>query len=108
MRNPLYIGTFIVAAGLVIAGRRWELALLSGAVFILIYLPAIQLEEQHLRDLFPGFGEYAKRAPALWPTLRPLQSRQAFRGSLYVYNREYQALLGFAAGVALLCVKASL
>jgi protein-S-isoprenylcysteine O-methyltransferase Ste14 len=108
VRNPLYIGTLLVAAGLVIAGRQWGLAVLFGAVFLLVYLPAIQLEEQHLRNLFPGFAGYARRVPALWPTLNPLPAVQPFRSSLYIYNREYQALLGFAAGVALLCLKAFL
>ncbi len=105
VRNPLYIGTLLVAAGLVIAARQWGLAVLFAGVFLLIYLPAIQLEEQHLRNLFPGFADYAKRVPALWPTLHPVPSDKPFRASLYVYNREYQALLGFAAGVALLCAK---
>jgi len=105
VRNPLYIGTLLVAAGLVIAARQWGLALLFTGVFLLIYLPAIQLEEQHLRDLFPGFADYAQRVPALWPTPHPLRSAKPFRARLYVYNREYQALLGFAAGVALLGAK---
>jgi protein-S-isoprenylcysteine O-methyltransferase Ste14 len=106
LRNPLYIGTLLVAAGLVLAARQWGLALLFAAVFLLVYLPVIQLEEQHLRDLFPNFADYQKHVPALWPTLHPLASRQRFRTTLYIYNREYQALLGFAAGVALLCIKA--
>ena len=105
VRNPLYIGTLLVAAGLVIAARQWGLALLFAAVFLLIYLPVIQLEEQHLRNLFPDFGDYARRVPALRPTLHPLASAKPFRASLYVYNREYEALLGFAAGAALLCAK---
>ena len=46
VRNPLYLGTLIVAAGFVIASRRWELALIFGAVFGLVYLPVIELEEQ--------------------------------------------------------------
>src|SRR5579871_2783404 len=45
VRNPLYIGTLLVAAGLVIAARRWLLAGLFAAVFLLIYLPVIELEE---------------------------------------------------------------
>jgi len=72
---------------------------------VLVYLPAIQLEEQHLRSLFPAFGEYARRVPALWPTMHPLPKVRPFRLSLYVYNREYQALLGFLAGAALLGMK---
>ena len=53
VRNPLYLGTLIVAAGLAIASRQWPLAVLFAVVFLLIYLPAIELEEQHLRKLFP-------------------------------------------------------
>jgi protein-S-isoprenylcysteine O-methyltransferase Ste14 len=105
VRNPLYIGTLLVAAGLVVASRRWLLAALFAGVFLLIYLPAIELEEQHLANLFPGFAAYAQRVPALWPTWKPLHSDRAFRWSLYRHNREYQALLGFVAGAALLLVK---
>jgi protein-S-isoprenylcysteine O-methyltransferase Ste14 len=105
VRNPLYLGTLLVAAGLVIASRRWLLAILFSAVFVLIYLPAIELEEQHLRQLFPSFTAYAQRVPALWPTFNPTRCGDTFRWSLYVRNREYQALLGFLAGAALLIAK---
>src|SRR5580704_1790564 len=43
-RNPLYLGTSLVAAGLAIAARNPGLALLFTAVFLLVYLPVIQLE----------------------------------------------------------------
>jgi protein-S-isoprenylcysteine O-methyltransferase Ste14 len=105
VRNPLYIGTLVVAAGLVLASQRWLLAVVFGLVFALIYLPAIELEQQHLADLFPSFASYAQRVPALWPTLKPVRSGQHFRWSLYLHNREYQALLGFLAGAALLVGK---
>ena len=65
VRNPLYLGTLLVAVGLVIASRRWLLAALFGAVFVLIYLPVIELEEQHLTKLFPNFAAYAAGAAAL-------------------------------------------
>jgi protein-S-isoprenylcysteine O-methyltransferase Ste14 len=105
VRNPLYLGTLLVAAGFVIASRRWWLAVLFGAVFLLIYLPAIELEEQHLRELFPEFAGYAERVPALWPTRDPAKLSERFRWDLYVRNREYQALIGFALGAALLAAK---
>src|ERR1700720_1103634 len=56
VRNPLYIGTLLVAAGLVLASRSLGLGILFAAVFGLIYLPVIQLEEQHLRSLFPEYA----------------------------------------------------
>lgn len=102
VRNPLYLGTLLVAAGFVIASRRWQLAILFAAVFLLIYLPAIELEEQHLRKLFPSFAVYAERVPALLPTLHPVRRAEHFRFHLYVRNREYQALIGFALGAVFL------
>jgi len=105
VRNPLYLGTTLVAAGLVIASRRWPLAALFAAVFVLVYLPVIELEEQHLCYLFPSFETYAQRVPALWPTRRAAKSDARFQWMLYVRNREYQALLGWLAGMALLVAK---
>ena len=105
VRNPLYLGTLLVAAGLVIASRRWLLAGLFAAVFVLIYLPVIELEEQHLSQLFLNFMAYSKVVPSLWPTLRPLKSDARFQWSLYMRNQEYQALLGVVAGEAFLVAK---
>lgn len=107
IRNPLYVGTLLVAAGLVLASRSIGLGILFAAVFGLIYLPVIQLEEQHLRGLFPEYAAYAERVPALIPTRGPDRSiRRPFLPGLYVKNREYEALLGFLAGAALLFWKA--
>jgi len=106
-RNPLYLGTLLVAAGLSIAARSWGLAALFAAVFLLVYLPVIQNEEQHLRSLFPDYAAYADRVPALWP--RPSKnsgkSANPFSWALYLRNQEYQAGVGFAAGMLFLVWK---
>jgi len=106
-RNPLYLGTLLVAAGLAIASRSVGLGMLFAAVFLLVYLPVIQLEEQHLRNLFPDYGSYAAVVPALWPrlTAAPDKNAEPFRWKLYLKNQEYQALAGWAAGVLLLLWK---
>ena len=103
-RNPLYIGTLLVAAGLVIAARNLWLAILFAAVFVFVYLPVIALEEQHLRRLFPEYAAYAREVPALAPRLSPYPKKSAnpFRGSQYLKNQEYQAAAGFLAGVLFL------
>jgi protein-S-isoprenylcysteine O-methyltransferase Ste14 len=106
VRNPLYLGTLLVAAGFAIASLEWPLAVLFAIVFLFIYLPAIELEEQHLRKLFPEFGAYAKRVPALWPKLGPVTKPEQFRWELYKRNREYQAGIGFMLGVGFLIVRA--
>jgi protein-S-isoprenylcysteine O-methyltransferase Ste14 len=105
VRNPLYLGTLGVAAGFVIASRRWELGVLFAAVFLLIYLPVVELEEQHLRSLFPSYTDYARRVPKLLPRSSGNGAKH-FQWSLYRRNREYEALAGFLAGVAVLCFKA--
>ena len=99
-RNPLYLGTLMVAAGLAIAARSPGLAILFALVFLLVYLPVIQLEEQHLRRLFPDYDGYAAEVPALWPRLTPFPPKNPnpFRLSLYLNNQEFQAGVGFAAG----------
>lgn len=108
VRNPLYVGTLIAAAGFAMASASWPLALLFAVVFLLVYLPVIGLEEQHLRDIFPEFPAYAERVAALFPrfTVTPLTNR--FQFALYKKNREYEAGLGFLAGAALLIVKSYL
>lgn len=106
VRNPLYLGTLTVAAGLAIASRRWELAVLFAAVFGLVYLPVVELEEQHLRSLFPDFTEYAQNVPRLFPRLSAAHpAARPFQWSVYRRNREYEALGGYLAGVAVLLWK---
>ncbi len=114
-RNPLYLGTLLVAAGLVVASRSIGLGLLFAAVFVFVYLPVIQLEEQHLRRLFPEYAGYAERVPALWPRIPrdPLPANHGaspknsnpFQMELYLMNKEFNAGAGFAAGVLFLLWK---
>lgn len=107
IRNPLYVGTLLVAAGLVIAARRMELALLFTVVFVFVYLPVIQNEESHLRKIFPAYAAYADRVPVLIPYRRPIESMGRFRPDLYLRNQEYQALLGYLVGMIYLIWKAT-
>ena len=105
-RNPLYLGTYAVAMGLALAARRWELAALFTTVFLLVYLPVMELEEQHLRKLFPGYAEYAGRVPLLAPRLGGDGGAGPFRWATYRKNEEYNAAIGFAIGYALLAWRA--
>ena len=105
VRNPLYLGTVLVAAGLAIASRRPALMLLFAFAFVLVYLPAVQREEQYLHELFSDFDEYSRTVPGFLPH-RPVKSAPGnFRMSLYRRNEEYQALLGFLAGAGWLIAR---
>jgi protein-S-isoprenylcysteine O-methyltransferase Ste14 len=99
-RNPLYLGTLTVAAGFALAARSLWLALLFALYFGLTYLPTISEEESYLRQIFPGYSEYAMRVPRLVPLLASVRRAGRFRWALYLRNREHQALLGFLVGAA--------
>src|SRR5258708_2252345 len=90
-RNPLYLGTILVAAGLSFAARSMLLGGLFAAVFFLVYLPVISLEEEHLASLFPAYRDYASRVPLLLPWRPRLWAgSDRFRFALYLKNEEYQ------------------
>ena len=103
VRNPLYLGTLTVALGLIIATRRWELAMLFSLAFAFVYFPTIEQEEQHLRQLFPAdFPLYAERVPLLIPRFGSEVTGEGFTWAQYWKNQEYNALIGFLCGVAYL------
>jgi protein-S-isoprenylcysteine O-methyltransferase Ste14 len=99
IRNPLYAGTLIVAAGIVIASSDAWLAIVFAAVFLFVYLPTIELEEQHLRGKFPDYAAYANSVPRLIPGRVWAGEKRPFSWALYRRNEEYKALLGFAVAV---------
>jgi len=105
-RNPLYLGSLIIAAGFTVAARSLEIALAAAVIFLVIYLPVIRFEEQLLRAHFPGFDDYARRVPRLLPRLSPAEGpRGEFSVALYRKHREYNATLGAAAMLAALIFK---
>ena len=105
-RNPLYLGSIIIAIGFVIASRDLWVALGVVALFIFIYVPVIRSEEAFLRNRFAEYEDYASRVPRLLPKtlwFRGLTSE--FSHQLYLRHREYNACIGAAAMMAALVVK---
>jgi protein-S-isoprenylcysteine O-methyltransferase Ste14 len=105
-RNPLYLGTLITALGFAAAARSFGLASLFAALFALVYLPAIELEEQHLMAILAGYAEFSARVPLLIPRWPAKFGSDRFSAALYRKNREYQALLGWSIGAVWLIVRA--
>lgn len=106
-RNPLYLGSVIIALGFGIAARSLVLAAAMIVMFLAIYLPVIRFEEKLLRELFPAeFDDYARRVPRLLPRLRAAPGPVgAFSRALYLRHREYNASVGAAAVLLALVVK---
>lgn len=105
-RNPLYLGSLILAVGFAISGRNWWIGAGLILMFLAIYLPVIRGEEEFLREHFPEFAEYARQVPRLLPRLRSFSGRSgAFSWDLYWKHREYNAILGAIAMMAALVGK---
>lgn len=103
-RNPLYLGSFIIALGFAVAARSVWVAVVMIGVVLSIYLPVIVSEENFLRQRFAEFEEYTRQVPRLLPRFRA-RGGGAFAFDLYLKHREYNALLGALAMVAALVGK---
>ena len=107
-RNPLYLGSMLIAFGFAGAARSVPVLAALAVLFVVIYLPVIRSEEQYLRQHFAGFQAYAARVPRLFPRLLPAPgaaSAGGFSRALYLQHREYNSLMGAAAIYAALCLR---
>jgi protein-S-isoprenylcysteine O-methyltransferase Ste14 len=106
-RNPLYLGSLLLGVGLVVAGAQWILAVVFVVFFLAVYLPVMRREERNLRKHFGRkFDDYAGAVPLFFPHQKPLKpSPTKFEWTRYRKNREYEAALGYLAGVVFLIAK---
>jgi protein-S-isoprenylcysteine O-methyltransferase Ste14 len=111
-RNPLYLGSVLIAMGFVVAARSWWIALGAAAMFVFIYVPVIKAEEAYLRSTFPDYTGYAGRVPRLLPRLTPYRAQDSaeaglrqFSAELYLRHREYNAALGSILMIGALILK---
>ena len=105
-RNPLYLGSLLMAAGFAIAARSWWIVALMFLMFAVIYIPVIAAEERYLRKTFPEFADYSRHVPRMLPRLTRYGSQQsAYSSARYWKHREYEASIGCAAVLGILVVK---
>jgi protein-S-isoprenylcysteine O-methyltransferase Ste14 len=104
-RNPLYFGSFLIAAGFALAAH-WALLFAVAGLFLLIYAPTIQRERVNIRGRFPeAWAVYEANVPAFLPRLTPWRGARAngeesFSFDLYMKHGEWKAALGYVLAVA--------
>ena len=99
-RNPLYLGSMLIAFGFAAASGSWIILITLAALFAAIYIPTITSEEQYLRGQFAGFDAYAANVPRLFPRFTPASAtgeRGSFSKTLYLQHREYNCGMGAIA-----------
>jgi protein-S-isoprenylcysteine O-methyltransferase Ste14 len=105
-RNPLYLGSLIIALGFTLASRSWIIGAIAAAMLVGIYVPVIRSEERFLSARFPEFDEYCHDVPRLFPRWPAAQgSSGEFSADLFWKHREYKAALGAAGIIAVLVLK---
>ncbi len=105
-RNPLYLGSIVISAGLAVAALSAWVVVLLLVMFVVVYFPVIRSEERFLAERFPEYPDYARRVPRFIP--RPAALARAaddFSWARYRRHREYNALLGTAGMLAALVAK---
>jgi len=98
VRHPLYIGSTVIAAGVVVASRSVPLALLVTIYMIVTIAAAISQEEAYLTRAFGDTYDRYRRSDAE-------RMRRRFTIERALRNREYRAVIGLFAGFAILALK---
>lgn len=106
-RNPLYLGTSIIALGFGVASGVWWLALIALVFYVSIYFPVMNVEAEELESwLGEEYSEYAAAVPLFFPRTTPWKkTERRFDFQLYLKHREYNAALGTLFVTAVLSAK---
>ena len=97
-RNPLYVGSVLMALGLLVAARH-PISVVAGLAYLVVFYPVIVREEaKFLRAKFPDeYHDWAKRVPIFFPRLFPAGPRDSkFQSGRLVANHEWRSVLGLA------------
>lgn len=68
VRNPLYVGNYLIFLGCTLMFQSWELVILNTTIFVLAYLPIILREEEFLLARFgDAYRDYVHSVPCAFP-----------------------------------------
>ncbi|HEY0778942.1 MAG TPA: isoprenylcysteine carboxylmethyltransferase family protein [Gemmatirosa sp.] len=103
-RNPLYVGSFLIACGFAVMATPL-LLLVVVAFWAAVYGPVMQREAEHVRALHTeAYDEWAGGVPMFVPRVTPWRGdatphASRFDPQLYLYHREWQAGLVYVLAV---------
>ena len=98
MRHPLYVGSSVMALGVVMAARSIPLAVMTTIYMVATIGAAMSAEEAHLRQKFGAAYDRYARAEGM-------NVRRRFSLERAIRNREYRAASGLLAGFLILALK---
>lgn len=105
-RNPLYLGSVLLALGVAVAcASPW--VVLAVAVYFAAFYPSVMREEaSFLAQRFPEYAAWADAVPLFWPRARPGGPRESrFEWGRVRVNREWRTAAALPLVAALLYVR---
>jgi protein-S-isoprenylcysteine O-methyltransferase Ste14 len=71
-RNPLYLGSLLMATGVLVAGQGYWLLLPFGVFYAALYYPVMKAEEREMQEKYGArYKDYVRRVPVFIPSLMP-------------------------------------
>ena len=112
-RNPLYLGSFFMAFGVILAGQGYWLLPFFAIFFIGVYIPVMRAEEHDLQLAYGAdFLEYADSTPLFFPKKTRRMEKQKsteptvrFSWSRVRINREHRNLISLLAVEGILILR---
>jgi protein-S-isoprenylcysteine O-methyltransferase Ste14 len=105
-RNPLYVGSLLLALGVAVAcASPW--VVLAVALYFVAFYPAVMREEaDFLRKKFPEYARWEAEVPLFRPRLTPGGPRESrFEWARVRVNREWRTAAALPLVAALLYVR---
>jgi isoprenylcysteine carboxyl methyltransferase (ICMT) family protein YpbQ len=98
VRNPLYLGSFLIMAGfLVMLQVPWYISLVFIALIIgVVYMLKVRSEQKSLLDKFGAeYESYFKSVPAFFPTFKPYKGGEKWGANFgrYFRSQEYKLVI---------------
>lgn len=108
-RNPLYLGSSVLALGTAVAIRSWISAAIIVAYFAIVYPIVMGREAEELRAQHGvEYDSYAAAVPLFFPRMAAARLSEsktgAFSWAQYKKNHEYEAAVGYLLLLGVLLV----
>ena len=105
VRNPLYLGNYLIVLGLLLFTQVWWFVLVGTAIFWIYYERIIFAEEAFLRDKFGDtFMKWAENTPVIIPDFSKWESPELTFSVKNVLKREFNGFFAIIATITALHV----
>lgn len=98
VRNPLYLGNFIIILGVLLSIKVWWLIILGSLAFFMYMERIILAEENFLTEHYgEEYTQWRAKTPAIWPNFKLWQKPELPFSLKTVLKREYPGLIAIGA-----------